>query len=319
MTSSSNSADTSEYESLENSPVDRPSSTPSVQTHVDLAGKSHPGKVRPNNEDHFLTVRFGRFLERLQTNLPDSAMPASTQEIGYGLAVADGMGGHAAGEVASRLAILTLIDLVLDRPDWILRLEDGAYQAEAVRRAAERYDQINDQLGQQAVVDPDLLGYGTTLTVATSLGQELIVASIGDSRAYRWRQGKLEQLTRDHTVAQALADLGDITQEQVASHRMRHVLTRALGSDTLTVQPDVKRHALADGDGLLLCSDGLTDMVPDEQIARILGQQLPAAMACQQLVDQALTNGGKDNVTVVVAWYRFPHVQGTAARAGDSA
>jgi protein phosphatase len=119
------------------------------------------------------------------------------------------------------------------------------------------------------------------------------------------RDGRLRLLTRDHTMAQAMATVGLIRPEQVAHHRMRHVLLKALGDPDRQVEPDVHEHTLADGDCLLLCSDGLTEMVDDQTIADILSESEPAQRICECLVDEALRAGGKDNVTTVFARYRF--------------
>jgi protein phosphatase len=273
---------------------------------VDFDGLSHPGRVRPNNEDHFLTCRYGRHLEPLRTNLPAETLPSRFEETGYGMVVADGVGGSAAGEVASRLAIHILVNLVLHTPDWILRLEEEGFAQEVRRRAAERVGQVNRALAAEAEGDPGLRGFGTTLTLAWSVGKDLFVAHLGDSRAYLLRQGTLHQLTRDHSLAQELADRGLLSQQAVATHRLRHVLTRSLGDHGKDFRPDVQQLVLEDGDCLLLCTDGLTDMVPDATIAAILGSGERAAEVCRRLLDQALEAGGKDNVTVVVARYRLP-------------
>jgi protein phosphatase len=278
----------------------------SALTRVDIGGTSHTGKVRTNNEDHFFVARFGRFLERLLSNLPEEEIPRLFEEIGYGAVVADGIGGHSAGEEASKLAVTTLIHLVLGTPDWILRFDDEQLPEEVKRRTAERFEQIGAVLADEAHADPNLEGFGTTMTLAVSLGKTLIVAHIGDSRAYLLRGGKLYRLTRDHTLAQELADEGRIGQQEVARSRLRHVLTRSLSAKGGPIEPDVQELALQDGDSLLLCTDGLTEMVQEDRIAEVLRSGELAEKACQQLIDDALAGGGKDNVTVVVVRYRFP-------------
>jgi len=277
----------------------------SASARVEVAGLSHPGKVRPNNEDHFLICRFGRFLETLQTNVPEGEIPKLADEIGYGILVADGVGGGAAGEVASKLAISTLVHLVLQTPDWFLRVEQDAWMQEVMRRTTERFEQVNAALTEQARTDPELRGFATTLTLVGSLGRQLLVAHVGDSRAYQMRNGQLRLLTRDHTMAQALAQAGLIPPEQLATHRMRHVLLKALGDPTRQVEPDVHEHTLEEGDCLLVCSDGLTDMVDEKLIAKILASGELAKQICEHLVDEALRAGGKDNVTTVFARYSF--------------
>ena len=273
---------------------------------VDMAGLTDRGNRRTNNEDHFLISRFGRFLETLDTNLSPSDGSFHEEEIGYALLVADGMGGHAGGEVASQLAISTLINLVLATPDWILRLDDDPFMQEVMRRAKERWGRINTALTDRAQADPSVKGLGTTLTVAWSLGKNMVVAHIGDSRAYLYRRHKLHRLTHDHTFAQSLADQGIIAQREVALHRLRNVLTRVLGNAEQAVEPDLLNFTLEDGDILLLCTDGLTDMMDEDLIQSTLERDEDSKAICSRLVEQALKAGGKDNVTVAVARYRFP-------------
>jgi len=274
-----------------------------ARVEVEVAGISDAGNVRPNNEDHFLVVRFSRSLECLETNLPVGQVPARFQDIGYAMAVADGMGGHAAGEEASRHALAMLVKLVVMTPDWIFRVDDPAFAEEVMRRASERFEQIDHALAEEAEADPALYGFGTTMTLAAHIVKDLFVAHIGDSRAYLFRGGKLHQLTRDHTLVRELCEAGVITQAQAATHHLRHALTRHLGGPK-GAKPDVHRVALDDGDCLLLCSDGLTEMVPNDRIGALLADSEPPEKTCQRLIDRALAAGGKDNVTVVVARYK---------------
>jgi len=277
----------------------------SSQVRIDVAALSDKGRVREQNEDHFFVARAGRHLTTLLTNIPSSDVPTRFEETGYLMIVADGMGGHAGGEVASRMAIATLINIVLHVPDWILRLDEEHAQ-KLMDRAAERYRKVHEALQEKAKLDPKLRGMGTTMTAAYSLGDDLFVAHVGDSRAYLFRDGKLQLLTHDQTQAQLMADIGMIPQKEVARHRLRHVLTSALGGMEKAVKVDIQRLKLTNADRLLLCTDGLTDMVENEGIARALGGVESSNEACRQLVDLALENGGKDNVTVVLARYSIP-------------
>ena len=284
--------------------------SPSASVQVEIAASSHPGKVRPNNEDHYLVARAGRFLRIAMTNLPEGRVPDEFEDLVHAMAVADGMGGMAAGEVASQLALAVLVNLVLDTPDWIFGLEEPHVEA-ILNRAVRRFQDVNRVLVEQARRNPKLAGMGTTLTLAWSFGAELFVAHVGDSRVYLLRQGKLRRLTRDHTRAEELAEMGLIAPQDVATHRLRHVLTQALGIWESGGDAEVDRIRLADGDRLLVCTDGLTDMVDDATIAAELesSRNLTAGSACQALLDLALERGGKDNVTIIVAGYRF--VEGT--------
>jgi protein phosphatase len=272
---------------------------------VEFGAATHPGKVRPNNEDCYLAGRIDRALHVFATNLPPDDVPAEFGEAAYGMLVADGLGGRAAGEVASRTAISTMLNLVLHTPAWIMRV--GEREADQILdRITDRFKRAGLVLAQMAEDDPALAGMGTTLTTASSVGEELFVGHVGDTRAYLLRGPNLIRLTRDHTYAQELADQGFIRPDQVAGHRLRHVLTRALGRKGAHVRVDVTRVGLQDGDRVLLCSDGLTDMVPDDGIRAALAAAGTAQAAADALVAAALDAGGKDNVTAVVARYTFP-------------
>ena len=271
-----------------------------AQLGLDAFGLSHPGHVRPDNQDRFLIAQFGRHFHAIQSNLASG--DALRHEItGHGLLVADGLGGQAAGDVASNSAINALFNLVVDTPDWIFRLDDPQLSAEIKRRGVQRMEQICQAMTEQAQADPELRGFGTTLTTAWGIGEHWFIAHLGDSRAYLFRGGELTQLTRDHTAAQEMVDAGVLDEERAREHRLRHRLTRLLGDNVDGVDPDIQRLVVADNDILLLCSDGLTEMVSDEGVAEILAAGHGAPETCQQLVDAALAAGGRDNVTVVIA------------------
>lgn len=266
---------------------------------VDIAGRTHPGKVRANNEDNFHVVRFGRYLRTVMSSLPAGGFPEEQDRPGYGFVVADGMGGHAAGEVASHRAIALLVEFALQTPDWILS-QEGERLAAVMERTAQRFEAVNEAVVAQAREVPGLWGMGSTLTLALTLGDDLIVAHVGDSPVYLLRGGALHRLTTDHTIAQQRREY-----DEAYAARFRNVLTRAIGMPE-GGEPDIKRYRLADGDRLLLCTDGLTDMADDAAIAAELGRPGSADDVCRALIDLALARGGRDNVTVIVAAYRFP-------------
>jgi protein phosphatase len=277
----------------------------SMSVRAEFGALSHAGKVRSNNEDHFLVFRVGRDQEALLTNIPADQLPKPTGEAGYSMIVADGMGGMAAGEVASRLAITTALKLVHRSPKWGFKINQ--------KEARELFGRINDYLREidrtlteRGYADPRLFGMGTTLTAAFSMGVDLFIIHLGDSRAYLFRNGELRLLTKDHTMAQAMADAGYIAPEEVRRHAKRNTLTNYLGGRHGKVKADLRWLRLTDGDRLLLCTDGLNDMVEDRSIARILHEHDRPGDAAQALLDAALEQGGKDNVTVVVARYRVP-------------
>jgi serine/threonine protein phosphatase PrpC len=272
--------------------------------HIDVSGLSHPGKVRPRNEDHFIVTRIGRYLETTLTSLPPGEVPERAEEVGYAMIVADGMGGHAGGELASRMAISGLVKLVLEMPDWIFHLDDTVSEA-ATERSKRRFRHLNALLIEQGAQDPALRGMGTTMTAARNLGRNLQIVHVGDSRAYLLRQSSLHRLTRDHTYVQLLVDSGQLSKEEAADFGARHVLVNALGGFDDDVEVDVDQLELRSGDRLLLCSDGLTDLVDDDAIRQVLIESRESAEASRRLVDVALARGGRDNVTVVVAAYTF--------------
>jgi serine/threonine protein phosphatase PrpC len=278
----------------------------SSRVSVDLASLSDPGLTRRTNEDHFMAARFERTMQTLTTNIPAGRVPAEWRETCYAFLVADGVGGAAAGELASRTAVEVLVEMVLESPAWIMRFE-GERGDKVLERTADRFQKAREALVARAAEDPRLKGMATTMTFACSVGRDLLVAHCGDSRAYvLHRNGQLEMLTHDQTMAQSLADAGAIAQEDVAHHPSRHVLTSALASRGVFAQVELKHSQIEDGETLLLCSDGLSEMVTDEMITTVLAGKEPAETACRRLVDIALEAGGKDNVTVVVARYRIP-------------
>jgi serine/threonine protein phosphatase PrpC len=268
---------------------------------VDLGASSHTGHIRDNNEDSYLVMRFGRSLENVLTNLDEDLLEQNYAMRGYGMLVADGMGGAAAGEVASRFALSKLVELIVDTSDWTLSLQRREDVTTVLRRMTERFLQIDDTLRKEADRDHNLRGMGTTLTVAGVMGNDLIIGHVGDSRAYLLRDTGMKQLTTDHTLAQALIDAGVANRDDPASRSMRHVLTAAVGSLGDKGVPQVQLFKLSADDQLLLCTDGLTETVEDATIAGVLREAKSAQFACNELVNLALAGGGSDNITVVLA------------------
>jgi protein phosphatase len=194
-------------------------------------------------------------------------------------AVADGMGGHQGGEVASSLALETV--------------------AKGKGNLEQRVREANSAVFSHAAGDPGLTGMGTTLTVLLADGNVLRLAHVGDSRAYMFRDGEIQRLTKDHTVVERLVDEGKLTAQEAEIHPQRSILTRALGVDT-ALQVDQAAIEPKHGDRLLLCSDGLTGMVDEARIAEILGSKKDPQDAADALVEAANEAGGQDNITAVV-------------------
>jgi protein phosphatase len=274
----------------------------SSRVSVDLAGVTHTGLLRESNEDQFYIAKLSRALETLSTSLPAGDVPERAEEVNYVMVVADGMGGHAAGEVASRTAVTALVGLALELPNWILKLDDQT-TPEVERRARQAVEHIASVIYQQGQQNSALRGMGSTLTIVRSLGRHLLV---GDSRAYLCRGGALHQLTKDHTYAQALIDQGALKTSDAEQSGLRHILTNALGGSSEHVDVDIDIVRLEDGDRVLLCSDGLTDLVDAATMRSCLSTHAASKAACEVLLKAALDRGGRDNITVVIAGYGFP-------------
>jgi PPM family protein phosphatase len=208
------------------------------------------------------------------------------------LAVADGLGGHQGGEVASAAAAEPLA--ALDGREF-------ADPAEAAEALTATIREANAAILDRAAGDPGLWGMGTTVTAAALAGERhLQLAHVGDSRAYLLRDGSLEQLSTDHTVVAELVRRGRLTPAQAAIHPERSILTRAVGLDPRVPVDTPDPLELQDGDQVLLCSDGLTEPVDDDQIAQLLSAEPDGNAACQALIDAANAAGGPDNITVVL-------------------
>jgi protein phosphatase len=272
----------------------------------EFAARSHVGRVRRENEDHFLVMRGTRALETLATNLPEGALPPTMTETIDAMVVADGMGGAAGGSTASRKAISVLVELVLETPDWIMR--PAGLMPEVERRMLERFSHVDSAVRRAGEQDPRLAGMATTMTLACNWGADLLVAHVGDSRAYLHRDGCLHRLTKDHTFAATLVESGVLKQEEVERHPLRHVLTQAIGSQHGSVEVDLRVVRLEAGDRLLLCSDGLTHGVAETAIEQALNDHSEPVEACAALERLALDAGGEDNITVLVG--RYASVEG---------
>ncbi len=268
--------------------------------HIDVDATTHCGHRRTRNEDHFHVTKITRSLETLVTSLPAGDVPELLSESDYVMVVADGMGGHSAGDIASRMAITAFVDIALDIPDWIFRA-DEAHAAEIERRMRDGLQRVGAMLSEYGRRHPSLNGMGTTLTMARTCGHDLVIIHVGDTRAYLFRSGHLERLTKDDTLAQMLIDTGRLSPNDAATSGVRHVLTNALGGTHAGVEVAIGFVRLEAGDRLLLCSDGLSDCVDDDTIAKTLAAGMPSRATCRELVHLALERGGRDNVTVVVA------------------
>jgi protein phosphatase len=230
-----------------------------------VSAKSDIGLVRPVNEDNYAVL------------IPELFV------------VADGMGGHVAGEIASKLALDTLMNCIkqgspADNPFFLL--EQGFLSA-------------NQTVFQESQSDPRYSGMGTTLTAVWIKGTSVYCAHVGDSRLYLYRQGQLCQLTKDHSLVWELARAGTISMEETRTHPQRNILTRAVGASE-SVQTDFEQFEWVKDDVLLLCTDGLTNMLDDAQICAILTSDASLDMRLAELIEAAKKAGGFDNITVIL-------------------
>jgi protein phosphatase len=194
---------------------------------------------------------------------------------------------------------------MLQTPDWNMR-PDWMGTLEVLRRMEERFGRLSDAFKCVAESEPHLAGMGTTMTLAVSLGPDLVITHVGASRAYIFRRGHLLRLTSDQTVAELLAKAGVIRPEDVPGHFARRMLTGSITAAGKSAEVELRHVRLADGDQLLLCSDGLTETVGEAAIADVLGKELPVAHASRALVGLALAADGEDDVTAVLARYHIP-------------
>lgn len=277
-----------------------------VAVSIEAYGHSDVGRCREENEDQFLVAHLNRSLEveRTSLSIEDQTRLHGVFQ-GTILLVADGMGGETAGGTASRLAVQTLTTYVLNTMPWFFRLDErlGDELTQVLREGVRRCE-ATIHTYREATVEGTRMG--TTMTLAYILWPNMYLVHAGDSRGYLLRQGQLQQLTRDHTVAQMMAERGQSDPEREA--RYGHVLWNAVGAEpSQPANPDVTRTGLQFGDTVLLCSDGLHGLVSPERIQQILLSPRSVKDACEALVDEALANGGTDNVTVVMA--RFGRVE----------
>jgi serine/threonine protein phosphatase PrpC len=272
----------------------------SALVHADFAARSRRGPGR-DNTDHYLVIRLQRSQETLLTSLP--AVGKRFDEQAYGCVIADGMGET--GEKASRLTISALLELALRYCHWQVRVDERV-ATEVMESLTEFYRQIDCALvaANRTTADTPLL---TTLTALVSAGKDLFFAHVGHSRAYLYRGDQLIQLTRDHTQAaqrtRPAASLVDPTEAVLDLH---HMVTEALGSSSIDRRIDVERVTLVNRDVVMLCTNGLTDVVGDEEIARVLGSDRTPDEKTATLIDAAIRSHANDDVTVVIGHYDIP-------------
>src|SRR5512135_225664 len=272
---------------------------------IRVFGKTDVGKARDHNEDNYLVAD----LTKRDPSLPQGERAYELGERGVLLMVADGMGGAAAGELASEMATDTIYKQLLS--SW-LREQEATGQRFATR-LKEAVESANIEIHNYAKAHPENRGMGTTATAVGILGDHLYLTQVGDSRAYLIRGKAAHQLTKDQSLMQRLVEAGELTEEEAAQSERRNIILQALGPDA-KVKVDLTHQELRRGDVLVLCSDGLSGQVKKEEIARQASETRDLKAVCDRLVALANERGGPDNITVLVA-----RLDGDGLRAADQA
>jgi protein phosphatase len=265
---------------------------------MDVYGLTHPGSVRKDNQDHFLICSLRKEVVVHHTSLRElDQVPTGAQRLALLMMVADGVGGGAKGEEASRLAVEVVTQYVT-RSMRCYYASESADDQEFLQALEEAAQQCHSEVLRRATEDPEHRGMATTLTLWLSSWPRAFLLQVGDSRCYLLRQGDLTQITRDQTMAQELIDLGVLTRTDAATTRYATTLSSSIGGRQTA--PVVTRISLDWGNVALLCSDGLTRHVTDERIRERLRGMTSARQVCEDLLKDALAGGGTDNITIVV-------------------
>ena len=262
-------------------------------------GVTDPGRVRATNEDQFLIAELTKAMRIFQTSLPEPKRQFG-EERGHLFLVADGMGGHHAGEQASAMAVMAIEQFTLNTFKWFFDTQ-GPDAQRVLAQFQEALKQADAQIVEEASDNPSLRGMGTTVTLAYQLDSQLCVVHVGDSRAYVFRDDALYQLTKDHTVVGDMVRAGAITEEDAVGHRLRHIVTNVVGGAEAGIFVEAHAVTLQSGDYVLLCSDGLTEMLSNDAISAVLRAEHDPEAACHRLVRESNDAGGRDNITVVIA------------------
>ena len=259
---------------------------------IHVFGRTDVGRTREHNEDAFVVAD----LTRGNATLQPEVRTHTVGDRGSLLMVADGMGGAAAGEIASAMAIEVVLREVTDALADAHPPTEEAF-ATAIKRATAA---ANAHIHTFALEHPEYRGMGTTATVAGVLGDTVYLAQVGDSRAYLVRNGVGQQITKDQSLMQKLIEAGELTEEEAEQSERRNIILQALGPEA-TIKVDLTHQRVRRGDVLVLCSDGLSGQVRSDEIARIVSEEQDLVAACKRMIDRANEQGGPDNITVIAA------------------
>jgi protein phosphatase len=266
---------------------------------IDVYGITHPGKVRSENQDHFLICALKKQMVVRQTSLAEiDSATAQPERLAFLMMVADGVGGGLKGEEASRTAVQAVTEYV-NRSMRCYYATGSANDREFHEALQQAALQCHEEMLRRGEDDPEYRGMATTLTLYLGVWPRAYLLQVGDSRCYLLRQDRLTQITRDQTMAQELVDLGVVSGADVAGTKLAHTLSSSIGGRQ--TDPVVTRLDVTWGNVALLCSDGLTRHVSDERIRERLRSMTSARQVCEDLLEEALEGGGTDNITLIVA------------------
>lgn len=263
---------------------------------LDVFGLTHPGKVRPNNEDHFLICALEKKLQVYHTSLPDIGMFSEGEQLAFLALVADGVGGAKAGEEASRITLEHVTRYVSESLDCYYT-SDPTDDSNFIHELEEAALRVHAEIAVEAATDPSLNGMATTLTLWLGIWPNAYLLQVGDSRCYSLRDGQLVQMSRDQTMAEEFVKQGLFNREDAAFKRWENVLSSAIGGPEAA--PSVTKVPQSWGTVGLMCSDGLTRHVSDDQIRDRLINMTSSKQVCEALLQDALDAGGEDNITII--------------------
>jgi serine/threonine protein phosphatase PrpC len=267
---------------------------------VQVVAQTDVGRTREHNEDAFAVADLS--MEAPSEPTETFTRPAGPR--GALFMVADGMGGAAAGEIASAMAVEIVIGEM--RANWTTsETTDADTFVRSIKQATKS---ANEHINSFATTHPEYRGMGTTATVAGFLGDTLYLAQVGDSRAYLVRNGSAQQITKDQSLMQKLIEAGELTEEEAAQSERRNIILQALGPEPI-IKVDLTHQRVRRGDTLVLCSDGLSGQVTKDEIGVIVTEAPSLSEACKRLIDRANESGGPDNITVIVARFDGPGLQ----------
>jgi protein phosphatase len=267
---------------------------------VHVVAQTDVGRTREHNEDAFAVADLS--IDATPTEVDAFTHPAGPR--GTLFMVADGMGGAAAGEIASAMAVEIVIGEM--RSNWLV--SESTDPDTFVRTIKQATKSANEHINSFAASHPEYRGMGTTATVAGFLGGTLYLAQVGDSRAYLVRHGSAQQITKDQSLMQKLIEAGELTEEEAAQSERRNIILQALGPEP-SIKVDLTHQNVRRGDTLVLCSDGLSGQVTKDEIGVIVTESPSVEDACKRLIDRANESGGPDNITVIVARFDGPGLQ----------